>query len=252
VIHNTRMPRVYQALALSNHWLPRLLRSVRRRVRNFSVPLPRVLSMPLAWAFLTLRSFYYFITRVCFCEPFFKTYCTKYGKNLHTGVFFHWVMGRGELIVGDDVTVDGKCSFSFAVRYSDRPTLIIGDGSGIGHGSSITVGTRITIGRRCRIAEEVSIFDTPGHPLNPASRREGKPAAQDEVRAIIIEDNVWIGKQAIIMPGVTIGQNSVVAAGSVVMTPVPPNVLVAGNPARQVRVLMKGETSSREGTTALL
>jgi acetyltransferase-like isoleucine patch superfamily enzyme len=66
---------------------------------------------------------------------------------------------------------------------------------------------------------------------------QGKPAPRDSVRAVTIEDNVWIGSHAIIMPGVTVGAGSVVAAGSVVMNPVPQNALVAGNPARQIRTL---------------
>jgi serine acetyltransferase len=188
-------------------------------------------------AFLSLRSTYYFLARVFLCEPFFKAYCARYGRNVHTGVFFHWIQGRGDLIVGDDVLVDGKCSFSFAARFSDQPTLIIGDATGIGHGCSFTIGKKITIGRHCRIAGHVWIFDSPGHPADPVARMAGSPPADDEVRPVVIEDNVWIGERAIIMPGVTIGQGSLVAAGSVVTTNVPPNTMVAGNPARQLRKL---------------
>jgi maltose O-acetyltransferase len=99
------------------------------------------------------------------------------------------------------------------------------------------VGDHVTIGRHCRIADGVRIFDAPGHPLDPLLRKEGRPANRDEVRPIVIKDNVWIGSRAVIMPGVSIGQDSVVAAGSVVMTAVPAGVLVAGNPARQIRVI---------------
>ena len=59
---------------------------------------------------------------------------------------------------------------------------------------------------------------------------------------VVIEDNVWIGRGAIIMKGVTIGQGSIVVAGSVVMVDVPANTLVAGNPARQLRKFT-GQTS---------
>ena len=228
---------LYQTLALSGHWFPRLLRWCRRAVRNLSVPAPHALTLPPVTAFLLARSVYYFIARVFFCEPFFKAYCTKYGINVHTGVFLHWVQGRGELILGNNVTIDGKCSFLFAARYSERPSLVIGDNTGIGHGCSFTVGDRITIGRSCRIADGVRIFDAPGHPLDPSARLAGSPATNDEVRPVVIEDNVWIGSSAIIMPGVTISYGSVVAAGSVVMATVPSNVLVVGNPARQVRTL---------------
>jgi acetyltransferase-like isoleucine patch superfamily enzyme len=175
--------------------------------------------------------------RVFFCEPFFKAYCTRYGRNVHTGVFLHWIKGRGELIIGDNVRIDGKCSFSFAARFSEQPTLIIGDNTGIGHACSFRIGKKVVIGRHCRIAGNVSIFDSPGHPADPIARIAGSPPTDDEVRPVVIEDNVWIGERAIIVPGVTIGQGSVVAAGAVVMMDVPPNTMVAGNPARQFRKL---------------
>lgn len=231
-----------RTLALSNHWLPRFLRASRRWVRNFGIPAPRVLTIPFVTVFLAVRSTYYFVARVFFCEPFFKAHCTSYGRNLHTGVFFHWIYGRGALIVGNDVLIDGRCNFTFAARFSDQPTLMIGDNTGIGHGCSFIIGKKISIGNHCRIAGQVWAFDSPGHPADPVARMAGLPATDDEVKPIVIEDNVWIGERVIIMPGVTIGQGSVVASGSVVMMNVPPNTLLAGNPARQLRKLMADDS----------
>ena len=228
---------IYRTLALSDHWFPRLLRACRRAVKNFSVPVPRVVAFPLVRIFLALRITYYFIARVFFCEPFFKSYCTKYGRNLHTGVFFHWVQGHGELIVGDDVTIDGKCSFTFAARYSDRPSLTIGDNTIIGYGCTIVIGKQVSIGKHCLIAINTRISDSPGHPADPVARRAGLPPGSEEVKPVIIRDNVWIGERAIIMPGVTIGENSIVATGAVVITDVPPHTLVVGNPARKVPMI---------------
>ncbi|HVB57351.1 MAG TPA: acyltransferase [Candidatus Acidoferrales bacterium] len=141
------------------------------------------------------------------------------------------------MIIGDNVLIDGKCSFTFAARFSAQPTLIIGDNTGIGNGCIFAIGKKIAIGRHCRIGGNVSIFDSPGHPADPIARIAGSPGANDEVKPVVIEDNVWIGQKAIIMPGVTIGQGSIVAAGAVVMVNVPPNTMVAGNPARQLRKL---------------
>jgi acetyltransferase-like isoleucine patch superfamily enzyme len=70
---------------------------------------------------------------------------------------------------------------------------------------------------------------------------------REDVRPVVIEDDVWIGQRAVILPGVTIGRGSVVAIGSVVMTSVPPNVLVAGNPARQVRAIMQAQPAASAG-----
>lgn len=81
------------------------------------------------------------------------------------------------------------------------------------------------------IGPNVSII-TSGHPLEPSRRRDGVTAAP-----IVIERNVWIAAGATIIGGVTVGENSVVAAGAVVTKDVPPNSLVAGVPAKVIRML---------------
>lgn len=89
----------------------------------------------------------------------------------------------------------------------------------------------LDIGDDVMIAPNVNII-TAGHPLAPSRRRTatiGDP--------ITIERNVWIATGATIIGGVTIGENSVVAAGSVVTRNVPPNTLVGGNPARVIRTI---------------
>ncbi|TCR59427.1 sugar O-acetyltransferase [Bosea sp. BK604] len=86
----------------------------------------------------------------------------------------------------------------------------------------------LDIGDDVMIGPNVSII-TSGHPLAPSQRRAGVVA-----RPIVIERNVWIGAGAIVVGGVTVGENSVVAAGSVVTRDVPPNTLVGGNPARAI------------------
>jgi len=162
---------------------------------------------------------------------------------LHTGVYIHWVQGKGDMILGDNVIVDGKCSFSFAVRYSPNPTLRVGNNSGIGHGSAFTIGKEISIGDNCRLAPFVTIFDSPGHPLDPDLRRTGAAAKTEDVRPVKIADNVWIGTGAVIFPGVSIGENSVIGTGACVMTDVPANTVVAGNPARKIMTLQKEAAS---------
>src|SRR5262249_44425521 len=97
-----------------------------------------------------------------------------------------------------------------------------------------TVGKQIMIGRHCHIASHVWMFDASGHPSDPAARLAGLTAAPEEVRPITVEDNVWIGRRCIIFPGVTIGEDSIVAAGAVVMSDVPANSVGAGNPARKL------------------
>ena len=222
------------SLSTSDRPAARAVRRVRRAVATFTLPAPRHLIRPALWTFLAVRGVLYFFYRVLVCEPLFKASCSSCGKGVRTDVFIHWVRGRGNLIVGDHVLMDGKCSITFAARYVPDPTLIIGDHSGIGHGCSFAIGKRITIGRHCRIASGVWMFDSSGHPVDAEARRAGLPATAADVRPITIGDNVWIGGRAIIHPGVTIGNHSVVSAGSVVMSDVPAHAVVAGNPARTV------------------
>lgn len=110
-------------------------------------------------------------------------------------------------------------------------------------GSEIRVGRNVFINQNCTfydlgglsIGDDVMIgpnvsLITSSHPLAPSERRDGVIA-----RPIVIEKNVWIAAGAIVIGGVTIGENSVVAAGAVVTRDVPRDSLVAGNPARVVR-----------------
>lgn len=91
---------------------------------------------------------------------------------------------------------------------------------------------RITIGEDAQIGPNVQLL-TPTHPTGPSLRREKYEAA----KPIVIGNNVWLGGGAIVLPGVTIGDNSVIGAGSVVTKDIPANVIAVGNPARIVRNL---------------
>lgn len=88
----------------------------------------------------------------------------------------------------------------------------------------------VRIGNHVMIGPSVQIY-TPAHDLQAQARIQGWEVA----KAITIEDNVWIGGGAILLPGVKIGQNAVVGAGAVVTRDVPANTIVAGNPARVIR-----------------
>ncbi|AKL99566.1 sugar O-acetyltransferase [Burkholderia pyrrocinia] len=87
----------------------------------------------------------------------------------------------------------------------------------------------LEIGDDVMIGPNVSLI-TSGHPVEPSRRRDFVVA-----KSITIERNVWIGAGATIIGGVTVGENSVVAAGAVVTKDVPPNTLVGGNPATVIR-----------------
>lgn len=110
-------------------------------------------------------------------------------------------------------------------------------------GPDTRVGRNVFVNQNCTfydlggldIADDVMIgpnvnLITSGHPIEPSRRHAGVTA-----KPIVIERNVWIAAGATIIGGVTVGENSVVAAGAVVTRDVPPNSLVGGNPARIIR-----------------
>jgi len=90
----------------------------------------------------------------------------------------------------------------------------------------------ITIGDDVQIGTNVQLL-TPTHPIDPQPRRDKWEAA----KPITIGDNVWLGSAVIVLPGVTIGENTVVGAGSVVTRDLPANVVAMGNPARVLRAI---------------
>ena len=89
---------------------------------------------------------------------------------------------------------------------------------------------KVKIGANAQIAPTVSIY-TAGHPIHPESRNSGYEYGIE----ITIGDNVWIGGNTCIMPGVKIGNNVVIGAGSVVTKDLPDNVIAVGNPCRVIR-----------------
>jgi len=114
-----------------------------------------------------------------------------------------YTTGGSEIRVGRNVFINQNCTFY--------------DLSGLSIGDDVMIGPNVSL-------------ITSSHPLAPSERRDGVIA-----RPIVIEKNVWIAAGAIVIGGVTIGENAVVAAGAVVTRDVPPDSLVAGNPARVVR-----------------
>ena len=94
----------------------------------------------------------------------------------------------------------------------------------------------MTIGDNVFCAPYVGIY-TAGHPVHPYSRNLGIEYSLP----VTIGDNVWIGAQSVINPGVTIGSNVVIGSGSVVTKDIPDNVVAAGNPARVIKQITEDD-----------
>jgi acetyltransferase-like isoleucine patch superfamily enzyme len=230
--------------ARSEHPVARIVRTLRKSLRHFTLPAPRVIVVPFLYAFLAIRAVVFFIRQHFFAEPLFKAYCTRHGRGVTTGIYVPWVKGRGELVVGDYVCLNGKVSIAFAASFVPNPRLEIGAHTDIGHNTSFVVGREIIIGKHVQIAADVSFRDSAGHASDPALRLAGAPPDPSEIKPIIVHDNVWIGSGAMILPGAEIGEGSIVAARSIVSGVVAPNTVVAGNPARRVSTLTPAPSAS--------
>jgi acetyltransferase-like isoleucine patch superfamily enzyme len=109
--------------------------------------------------------------------------------------------------------------------------LEVGDRFGM-TGGTICSSERIVIGDGVTIGANSTIMDSDFHPLGPAARRSSPHQAN--TAPVLIGDDVFVGLQCLILKGVTLGQGSVVGAGSVVTRDVPAGAIVAGNPAKVI------------------
>lgn len=124
----------------------------------------------------------------------------------------------------------------------EYPKIIIGDGCTIQFRFQCNAARSVVIGKNVLIASNVLITDS-DHIVEPG----GLPVTRNPrfvTRPVRIEDNCWIGQNAVILKGVTVGHDSIIGANSVVTRSVPPFSVAAGNPARVVKTLMRPSPTS--------
>jgi maltose O-acetyltransferase len=137
--------------------------------------------------------------------------------------------GYGEVVLGEGVSLGGTVvPIEFVTYTSGR--IEIGNHTFVNYGSSIAARTSVKIGSHCFLGHYTFVMDNHQHDV---LRHTELPQSEP----VIIEDHVWIGSKAVILPGVRIGSRAVVGAGSIVTKDIPPRCVAAGNPARVLRHL---------------
>lgn len=127
-------------------------------------------------------------------------------------------------------SVGENCYFEPPLRANWGCHTHVGDHVYANFNLTLVDDTHIYIGNHVMIGPNVTLA-TAGHPIDPDLRRQ---VAQFNI-PVHIGDNVWIGAHSVVLPGVTIGENSVIGAGSIVTKDIPANVIAVGNPSRVMR-----------------
>ena len=137
-------------------------------------------------------------------------------------------IGQGAHIV---TSSDRKVRLTTWSHAGGQGAIEIGDHVLLCPGSRIDSASRVTVGTGTMFASNVYVTDADWHDLYDRAQPIGK------TQPVVLEQNVWLGDSSIVCKGVTIGENSVIGAGSVVVKDIPANVIAAGNPATVVREL---------------
>lgn len=180
----------------------------------------------------------------CIFTGYMKNKFKHIGKNtlLSTDSTYH----DTECIqIGDNCSIGNNCILTAWKKYSYThqlftPEILIGNHCEIGPQSHITAINRIVIGNNVLTGPRVLITDN-AHGESNIEQLDLAPKYRPLFTPgpVIIDDNVWIGEGAMVMPNVHIGKGSIIAANSVVTKDIPPYSIVAGIPAKVIRTMIK-------------
>ena len=159
-----------------------------------------------------------------------------YGKALRGNRIV--ISNKGKIVLGDNVSLNsfpnGDLYRTGLITYFNDAEIIIGNNCNL-NGTMIHCNTSVKIGNYCMFGPGTKIVDNDSHRISIDISERRKPPVS---KPINIGNNVWIGMNSLILKGVKIGENSIIAAQSVVTKVVPDNVLVGGNPAKIIKKLV--------------
>jgi len=177
----------------------------------------------------------YLAFRATWINWFIRPRCDHLGS--HAEIMAPWFIDISgpNISIGHSFTAINTASQRVQIgvwgRGPGQGRITIGDACLMSPGSRISASDEIVLGDGCMLANGAYITDSDWHGLYDRINRAEEPTP------VKLGDNVWVGDHATVLKGVTIGDNSVVAAGSVVTHDMPANVVVAGNPAKIVKTL---------------
>lgn len=173
---------------------------------------------------------------LCYCNN------VTFSKITSNGIPYVSIARSGTCTIGTDFKMNNgllgnpigrpqKC----VLFVGENAAIIIGNHVGIS-ATAIVAHERITIGDYVKIGGGVCIYDTDFHSLNPAERTASNTDKKNKkTAAVLIENHVFIGAHSTILKGVTVGENAIIGACSLVSKSIPANEIWAGNPARFIK-----------------
>ena len=182
-------------------------------------------------------SFWSKITRI-----YLRYHGVVVGHNLNArSLPYCKIKGQARVEIGDNLSINNKFSENPAgvlhktAFWAENDSILrIGNDVGIS-GSIIHAFCSVTIGDRCLLGANSAIYTSDFHSIYPEDRRN---CTGTKSAPIVLENDVWVGANAIILKGVVVGEGSVIAAGSIVTKSVPAGVVVGGNPARVIKKIL--------------
>jgi acetyltransferase-like isoleucine patch superfamily enzyme len=213
----------------------RRLRDVGRGIVSSTLPLPRFLNPLLRLGFNAQHAIIMglrWILSYFVYEPLFRGRCVSVGKRFRVWRM-PFVVGHASVVIGDDVNFFGKVDI-FSGRQCDEPKLVLGNRVDLGHNVVFLVNKEIVIEDDVNVASGVRFMDTDAHPRETMARIADLPAPLDEIKPVRIGRYAWIGHNAFIMKGVTVGEGAIIGVNSVVVNDIPAYSVAMGNPARVV------------------
>ena len=175
------------------------------------------------------------ILRDSWVDYYLRPRCESLGPYANIMKPWYVVISGNNIRIGHSFTAIGEPHHRVEIGVWGRDfglgRVEIGDGCLMSPGSRISASDEVVLGDAVMMANGAYITDSDWHGIYDRIDRD------ERVTPVRIGNNVWLGDHAKVLKGVTIGENSVVAAGAVVTKDVPANVIVAGNPAKVVREL---------------
>jgi maltose O-acetyltransferase len=224
--------------------LVRLVWNIERCRGRVSLPVGAALGSLLFYGRPLLTNTWEVLMQALIREPALRYRCRHVGTGLRLYGSPPRILGDGIIDIGDRVQFGEDMFLLVGVGLPEPAHLEIKSHvTFFGH-QVVYAARRVSIGNYCWIGG--NIYDNDAHSIDAIQRRP-RLAEASKVRSapVIIEDDVWVGLNAIILKGVTLHQGAIVGAGAVVSNDVPPFTIVAGNPARIIRRLEGPEPSEQ-------